>query len=156
RLHISRLALRHLDHKMPRAVMCSAHLTHLQPKGHTAEVYLTSKVGDGITPFERTSLHHWHGQSSRQISQRRTSACLGGPILGLLLCQCIAFLEPQLLGDTLLHDTEFLQRGWADRCRLKHVGCPVLSLHAIHAEFRQSKNALNEVGNVVESFNLSG
>src|SRR5712691_12069458 len=118
RLHISRLAFHPLDNKLPHAVMRSARVAHLQPKSHTAEVNLLSKLGDGVTTFQQARLHHLYGQSSSQVSQRRARPYLGGPILRLLLGQFVTFLESQLLGDALLHGTEFLNHSWVDRCSL--------------------------------------
>ena len=156
RLHISRLAFRHLEHKMLRTVMCRAHVAHLQSKSHPAEVNLTAKLGDRITTFVQASLHHLHGQSSSQVSERCASPHLSGPLLGLLPGQFIAFLQPQFLSHTLFHGTELLQRSGMDRGGLKYIGRPILPLQGIDAEFRQSKHALDEVGDVGETLYLSG
>src|SRR5262245_11716044 len=139
RLHLSRLAFCDLQHKIPGAVGPCPYLAHLQAKSHSAEARLLSKLWDGVTTLEQASLHDLHRLCRSQISQRGPSTHLRGPLLRLLLSQFHAFLRPQILPDTVLHSTEFLNRRWTDRRRLEHIVRATLPLLSIDAQFWHGK-----------------
>src|SRR5215831_13431187 len=115
RLHVSRLAFRHLEHKIPCAIVRCTDIAHLQAKSHTAEGSLLAELGHGVTTLEQAGFHHLGRPRGRQLSQGGACARLCGPLLRLLPCQFHTFLRSQLLRDTVLCSTECLNRRGMDR-----------------------------------------
>jgi len=96
RRHVSRLAFRHLEHKMPCAVVRCPDIVYLQAKSHTAEGSQLAELGHGVTTLEQAGLHHLDRLRCSQCSQGCASVHQLGQLLRLLPCQFQAFFA---LGD---------------------------------------------------------
>src|SRR5262249_8627889 len=121
RLHVSRLAFRHLEHKIPCAIVRCTDIAHLQAKSHTAEGSLLAKLGHGVTTLEQAGFYYLGRLRGSQLSQGGASTHLCSPLLHLLPCQFHTFLRSEFLRDTVLRSAECLNRRWTDRGSLENI-----------------------------------